>query len=70
MVILKWVILGMVAVKTGYFLDPVILNGQTKNRSIRRTVQEDMDPDDCDFFGFYEWLEDKDYETDVIIKYP
>ena len=22
-----------------------------------------MDPDDCDFFGFYEWLEDKDYES-------
>ena len=22
-----------------------------------------MDSDDCDFFGFYEWLEDKDYES-------
>ena len=30
--------------------------------------QEDMDADDCDFFGFYEWFEDKDYESpDVVI---
>lgn len=34
-----------------------------ESEALEEQYQEDMDDDDNDFFGFYDWLEDKDYES-------